>query len=135
MGKAPHLAILFGRLTKGQIGKGMGSGGIGLDTIKIKEIIAHYMRRPIAGRTHTYVDARLAKINRQQLVMAISNMQEMHITKTRDSIKVLRGLFGSKSSVREKHPPRSGNGHYLHKIATINHSAHFWKKLLFQLGA
>src|SRR5690625_5681562 len=116
MGKAPHLAIFFGRLTKGQIGKGMGSGGIGLDTIKIKEIIAHYMRRPIAGRTHTYVDARLAKINRQQLGMAISNMQEMLITKTRDIIKVLRVLIVSKSSVWVKQLPCRGNGQYLTSI-------------------
>ena len=91
MGKAPHLAIAAGGLVKVQMGQRMGLGRAGAQARGLEQVLTHQMRQLPAHAAHAQVDAGFAKVDGQQLRMAVGHVQKRHLTKTRRVVQALAG--------------------------------------------
>ena len=79
MRKATDFAVLPGGTLKVQVSEGMRLGRARFDLRGFQELLANQMRQLSLHRAHTQVDGRLTKIAGQQLGMAVSHVQQMHI--------------------------------------------------------
>ena len=80
--EAAHLAELFGRLDKVQIGKGVCLARSGLDTVVRQERVPDQVWRLTKHRADTQIDAGLAEVDRQQLCVAVGVVQQRDVAES-----------------------------------------------------
>ena len=118
MGKPTHLAITLGSFLKVEIGERMGLCSPRADLGHLQQMLSHQMRQVVLHRANAQVDARLAKINRLELGMAIGHVQERHIAELGNVIQAIGGRgcagFGKRAHAHASH--RAGT-HHLNKFA------------------
>ena len=89
MRKAADLAVALGRRSKIEKGKRVGFGRTGLDACGAQQMLTHQMRKTPRRIAHADVDAGLAKMRRQQLRVAIGEVQQTYIAEGRRIVKRL----------------------------------------------
>ena len=82
-----HFSIDSRRFGKIQMGKGIGIAGTLLDAEKIQECPPCFVGWTAMRTANTDIGRRLPAINRQQLGMAIGDMQQSDITEIRRGVK------------------------------------------------
>ena len=94
MGKATDLAVALGGTLEIEIAEGMRLGRAGTNTELLEQRLAHQMRRAVETTGHTQIDTGLAEIHRQQLRMAVGEMQQRHIAKAGQVVEARIGGIG-----------------------------------------
>mgnify|MGYP006993423463 CR=1 FL=1 len=120
MGKAADLAVGLGRLFEIQEGEGMGIDGVRLDPEMLEESIADQMRHLAELVTETEVDVRFAEVDRQQLGMAVGDVQQIDITEFGQIVHRGRALFGQCKFAVQGHAASRRNCQHLKKFSTIH---------------
>ena len=117
MRKAAELAEAGGGFLEIETAEGIGVGAIRLDSKSIEEGAADQMRRLSLHRGDPQIDARLAKINRQQLRMGVGHMQDARIAEALEIVNA--GAVGGARDTRQSARDRSG-ARELQKIAAAD---------------
>ena len=100
MREAAELAEPRGAFLEIETGEGIGIGAIGLDAEAIEESLADQMRRLALHRADAEIDARLAKIHRQQLRMGVGHVQDARVAEAFEIVDALRvGARGQGAAV------------------------------------
>ncbi len=90
MRKAAELAEPYRGLLEIEAGEGIGVGAVGPDAETVEKGAADQMRRPALHRADAEIDARLAKIHRQQLRMGIGHVQDARIAEALEVVDARR---------------------------------------------
>ena len=109
--KATDLAVSLGGFLEIQIGVGVRLKGIGFETEMFEQVFANQVRNLAELIAKAKIDVGLAKIDRQQLGMAVGNVQQTDIAKFWQVIQFGRTLFGQRDITVQTHATRCGNGH------------------------
>ena len=72
----------------------MGLCGTWAQARRLEQVLTHQMRQLPTHAAHAHVDAGLAKVDGQQLRMAIGHVQKRHLTKAGRVIQALAGGSG-----------------------------------------
>ena len=109
MCEATDLAVGFRRFDKVKIGEGMRLEAPRLDAKVLEEVISNQVRRLTEHAADPEVDARLTKMDGQQLSVTVSHMQQADITELRHVVQRGRGhLCAGKAGV-QRHAARRSN--------------------------
>ncbi len=92
MSKAADLAIAFCSCGKIEVGESVGLGRSRCDARVFQEVFANQVRQSARGFTDTDVGAGLTKVDREQLRMAIGEMQQADVAETRWVVQCLCNL-------------------------------------------
>ena len=94
VGKATHFAVASRSLVKVQIGQGMGLCRAGAQARRLEQVLTHQMRQLAAHAAHAQVDAGFAKVDGQQLRVAVGHVQKRHLPKPGRIVQALAGGGG-----------------------------------------
>ena len=123
MGKATDLAVGLGSLVEIQIGEGMRIDGVRLDTEVLEEVVTNQVRHLAIAHAKAEIDVRLTEIDRQQLGMAVGDVQQADVAEFRQVIHLGGALFGERPLALQRHAAGGSHGQHLEKLTTIH--AHF----------
>ena len=97
----------------------MRARGARRDARLLEQMLADEMRRPTGRLAEPEVDARLAKVDRHQLRMAVGEVQEADVAEPRGLVESLgrSGLGGEGTAMLERHPAGRRDRQHLHELA------------------
>ncbi len=120
VGETADLAIGFRCLLEIQEGEGMRVDGVRLETKMLEEVLADQMRHLAELVAETEIDARLAEIDRQQLGMAVGDVQQADVAKFRQVVHLGSTLFGQRQFAVQRHAAGGSHCQDLEKLPTIH---------------
>jgi hypothetical protein len=123
VGKAADLAVGLRRFGEIEVAEGMRFEALRLDAEGLEQVLADQVRRPAARAAHAKVHARLAEMDRQQLGVAIREVQEMHIAVARQVVEPIdpRPALGGEQLARvEGEAGRRGGGEDLQELSAVH---------------
>ncbi len=120
MGKTADLAIGLRGLFKVQAGKCMCLGRIGLDSRLFQQVFAHQVRHAADRVANAQVNAGLAEVDRLELGVAISEMQEMDIAKAWDVVQHVFRRRGKRRLCADHHATGCSDSHDLHEFTSVH---------------
>ena len=120
VGKTADLAVGLGSLFEIQEGEGMGIDRVRLESEMLEEGIADQMRHLAVLIAEAKVNVRLAEVDRQQLGMAVRNMQQIDITEFGQVVHRGRALFRQCKFAVQGHATSRRNRQHLEKLSTIH---------------
>ena len=92
-------------------------GRPGRDAEVLQQVFANQMRGLPAGAADAEVDARLAEVDRQQLRVAVGEMQQVHVAEARQVVHALRRRRGRQHVARrDRHAGRGGSRQHLQEF-------------------
>ncbi len=119
MREAADLAVDFRCLFKVETSKGIGFWRPGQYPALLQQLVADQMRYPSEGLADADVDAWLAKVDGQQLCVAIGEMHQMHVAERRQVMQLVRRTRGKHIRGAQRHAGCHGNTEDLHELAAV----------------
>src|ERR1700737_4834349 len=110
MREAAELAKSGGRFLEIETGEGIGVGAIRPDAKSVEKGAADQMRRPPLHRADPEIDARLAKIYRQELRMRVGQVQDARIAEAFEIVNA--GAVGAAGDTRQSTRERGSAGEF-----------------------
>jgi hypothetical protein len=116
--EAADLAVAPRGLLEVEARIGVGLGGAGAHAGGLQQRISRQVRQASLHRAEAEVDARLAKVDRLQLPMAVGDVQEGDLAEWRDVVQAaLRAGRIGFGVAAEGHAGHRGRPQHLHKLA------------------
>ena len=120
LGEAPELAVKLRGVSEVEAGERVCLAGSRLDPETLQQRFADQVRRSPFRDTDAEIDVGLAEVRRQQLRVAVGEVQQMHIAETRQRIECV-GLALCICRARiESESGRSGASENVQKFAAIH---------------
>jgi hypothetical protein len=117
MGEAPDLAVAARGALEIQVRAGVREPAARRDPEMLEQRLAREVRRPAAGLVHADVHVGLAEIRRQELRVAIGEVEQGNVApaarKIVDSARALRAA----RVARERHPARGRRREHLEELS------------------
>ena len=118
--EAAELAEARGGFLEIETGEGVGAGAVRLDAEPVEEGAADQMRRLAGHRADPEIDARLAKIDRQQLRMGVGHVQDARVAEALEIVDA--GVVGAARDPRQACGKRGGAGERQEVAAADGHA-------------
>jgi ribosomal protein L18E len=118
---AADLAVALGRLDEIEVGQRVRLARARLDAVELQQVLAHQVRRAAARRADAKVGRRLAKVDRQQLRVAVGHVQQADVAERRRVVQRLAAGTGSEGAAgRQRQAGGRCSGHQLDELAAIH---------------
>ncbi len=115
MRKAAELSVRLRRPREVEMGEGMRFAAARLDSVLLEQGFADQVRGPVHALPDAEIDARLAEMSRQQLGVAVGEVQERYVAESR---KIVERVFVVLRARIERKSGRSRGSERLQEFAT-----------------
>ena len=133
MGEAADLAVGLGGLFEIQVGVGVGLDAVGLEAEVLQQVVADQVRHLAELVAEAEIDVGLAEVDRQQLGVAVGDVQQADVAEPGQVVQLGGALLGQRQFAVQAHAAGSGDGHDLEEFAAIHaHGGSF--EMLFRPG-
>jgi hypothetical protein len=96
VGEAADLAVGLRRLFEIQVGEGVGLDGVRLDAEVLEQLLADQVRHLAELLAETEIDVRLAEVDRQQLGVAVGDVQQADVAELGQVVEFGGALLGQR---------------------------------------
>ncbi|XQU69245.1 hypothetical protein OJJOAM_001976 [Cupriavidus sp. H18C1] len=120
MREPADLAVAARGLVEIEIGEGVRLGAARRDPVVLEQGLADQVRRLAGIVPDAQVDAGLAEMDRQQLRMAVGEMQQVHVAEARHVVQLRRGLRRLRVARGKSHARGAGDGQHLQELASVH---------------
>ena len=121
VGEAAHFAVSLCRLLEVEVSESVGLGRAGADAEMPQQRVADQVGRPAAHVGDAEIHVRLAEPERQELRVAVGEVQEMDVAEARQVVEARRALGpGAPGKLRQGQAAGGGHPHDMQELASIH---------------
>ena len=120
LGEAPELAVQPRGVSEVEAGERVGLAGFRLDPETLQQRFADQVRDSSFCDTDAKIDTGLSEVPREQLCVAVGEVQQMHVAETRQRIECVGFALRICRARIESESGRGGAGENMQKFAAIH---------------
>jgi hypothetical protein len=119
--EAAHLPVGLRRFDEVEVGECVGLGRLRRNAEALEQVLADEVRRLASGVADPEVDAWLAEVDRQQLRVAVREVQQVHVAEARQFIHLGGcGRSGQRIARRDRQARGGSYRQHLKELATVH---------------